>query len=264
MDDTKKLPQKGDKRAEIWEKLVTNFHIAGMKTEVPQLEDGYFRVATEIGKYLAKTYMSSYESQILWAIFVKTYGFHKKEDWVSNSQFAEITGMLKPHISRTIKKLIERKIVTQIGKKIAFQKDWTLWRELPKQVKVTQTGFLLPKQVQPLPKQVTTKDTYTKDTIQKIYTPTSKFPKSYLEQLPEKDINEFYKKYEVTHDVVKMTAQKIILYCESKGRIYKNYRSTLQNWLLEKYGFRKTPLKEKFDYVYDQTSGKYLQVKKQV
>lgn len=89
----------------------------------PQIEQGYTKIANEIVGYLAKTYMSSYESQILWAIFSKTYGFNKKEDWVSNSQFVEITGMHKAHVSRTLKKLMLRKIVTQSGNKIAFQKD---------------------------------------------------------------------------------------------------------------------------------------------
>ena len=100
----------------------------------PQLEDGFIRIANGIAKELAKTYMSSYESQILWCLFIKTYGFNKKEDWISNSQFVEATGIYKSHVSRTIKKLVERKIVTQTGNKIAFNKYHTQWRELPKQV----------------------------------------------------------------------------------------------------------------------------------
>ena len=142
--------------------------------ETPQLENGYLKIATDIAKYLAKTYMSSYETQILWAVFIKTYGFHKKEDWISNGQFTELTLIRKNHVSRTVKKLIQRRIVTQTGNKIAFQKDRRLWKELPKQVTnkiVTQTGIpKLPKQVQLLPKQVFplyTKDTYTKDTTTK-------------------------------------------------------------------------------------------------
>ena len=39
----------------------------------PQLENGYIKIANDIAKYLAKTYMSSYESQLLWAIFTKAY-----------------------------------------------------------------------------------------------------------------------------------------------------------------------------------------------
>lgn len=140
-----------------------------MSAQTPQLENGYIRIATDIAKYLAQTYMSSYESQVMWSIFIKTYGFKKKEDWISNSQFVSLTKMHKAHVSRTIKKLILRRIVTQTGNKIAFQKDAALWCELPKQVTVTQTGnsvaHLGNKE---LPKQADTIDTLTKDTIQKI------------------------------------------------------------------------------------------------
>jgi len=103
-------------------------------SNTPQVEDGFIKLATDIAKYLAKTYMSSYESQIIWAIFIKTYGWNKKEDWISNSQFVELTDMHKSHVSRTVKKLIKRKIVTQTGNKIAFQKNSKLWKQLPKQV----------------------------------------------------------------------------------------------------------------------------------
>ena len=149
-----------------------------MENKIPQLEQGFVRIANGIAKQLAKTYMSSYESQILWCLFVKTYGFNKKEDWISNSQFVEATGIYKSHISRTIKKLIQRKIVTQTGNKIAFQKDSRLWCELPKQVTVTQTGNAVThlgqkvtQMGQKLPKQADTIDniqkTLTKDTLQK-------------------------------------------------------------------------------------------------
>ena len=108
--------------------------------------------------------MSSYESQIIWAIFIKTYGWNKKEDWISNSQFVELTDMHKSHVSRTVKKLIKRKIVTQTGNKIAFQKNSKLWKQLPKQVTEVKK---LPIQDKKLPKQADTiytiQKTITKD-----------------------------------------------------------------------------------------------------
>ena len=133
-------------------------------SNTPQVEDGFIKLATDIAKYLAKTYMSSYESQIIWAIFIKTYGWNKKEDWISNSQFVELTDMHKSHVSRTVKKLIKRKIVTQTGNKIAFQKNSKLWKQLPKQVTEVKK---LPIQDKKLPKQADTiytiQKTITKD-----------------------------------------------------------------------------------------------------
>ncbi len=81
-----------------------------------------------------KTNLSSYQSRILWAIFRQTYGFQKKEDWISNSRLCDLTGLLKQHVSRTIRELRERNLVTKGGYKIAFQKDYQLWRELPRGV----------------------------------------------------------------------------------------------------------------------------------
>ncbi len=134
--------------------------------ENPQKEHGYTGIANEIIEALCRTNLSPYESRILWCIFRKTYGFQKKEDWIALSQLVTLTGMRKSHVSRAKKKLLDRKIVTQTGNKIAFNKFYTQWRELPKLVTVTQTGNPeLPKQVIPLPKQGHTKETYTKETI---------------------------------------------------------------------------------------------------
>lgn len=132
----------------------------------PQIEDGHLKIANDIAKYLARTYMSSYETQILWAIFIKTYGFNKKEDWISNSQFVKITGIHKAHVSRTIKKLLKRKMITQTGNKIAFQKNSTLWCKLPNQVTVTQTGTTVAQTGNSVTQIGGHKRHYTKDTIQ--------------------------------------------------------------------------------------------------
>jgi len=132
----------------------------------PQAENGHVDIANEIVEALARTYLSSYESQVLWAIFRKTYGWHKKEDWVSNRQIANMTGIPESHVSRTIKKLVKRNIINKNGRWISFQKDYEKWGKLPKRVslpkqvnKFTQTGK------QSLPKQVYTKEK--KETIQK-------------------------------------------------------------------------------------------------
>ena len=147
----------------------------------PQAENGHVDIANEIIEALAKTYLSSYESQVLWAIFRKTYGWHKKEDWITGSQLVEMTDITKGHISRTLKKLINRNMVNRNGKKLSFQKDYDKWLKLPKWV----TDTKLPKQDTKLPKQVTevtqtgnkklpkqvntkeTKETITKETITK-------------------------------------------------------------------------------------------------
>jgi len=98
----------------------------------PQKEDGYIEIANEIAGALMKTHLSGYENRVLWAIFRKTYGWHKKEDWITNSQIAIMTNIAETHISRTIKMLVQRKIVIKNGKKLSFQKKYDRWKKFLK------------------------------------------------------------------------------------------------------------------------------------
>ncbi len=110
----------------------------------PQLENGYTKIANEILEALAKTQLSGYQSRVIFVIWRKLYGFHKKEDWIPISQIVEATNIHKAHISRTLKELIQRQIVTKIGNnKVTFQKDYEKWVKLPKMV----TKEKLPKMV---------------------------------------------------------------------------------------------------------------------
>lgn len=109
----------------------------------PQKENGYTPIANEIMEQLCKINLSSYQSRLLFAVWRKTYGYNKKEDWLSNSQLVELTGLKKQHVSRAKKELIERKLVTSTGDKIQFNKCYSQWCELPKSVTketVTNTG----------------------------------------------------------------------------------------------------------------------------
>lgn len=140
-------------------------------TEHPELSDGHGRIANEIMEVLACTYMSSYESQFIWCLFRNTYGWNKKDDWISLSKIAEATGMQDTHVSRTKKKLLLRRIITQTGKKIAFNKYHSQWTRLPKQVTTktpAQIGHLPPPEQVILPPPIQADTIYNdKDILQK-------------------------------------------------------------------------------------------------
>src|SRR3990167_10613075 len=180
----------------------------------PQIEDGHLDIANEIVEKLMKTQLSGYEWRYLWALWRKTWCWKKKEDWISNSQFTKMTGLYKSHITRTEKRLIERKIVTKIGNKVGFQTNLTQWEELPKLVTFTKIGnkssvlgqkeedkdtFLSTKvtkignKVTKIGQSVTNFGfhTYTKETIQKkdIYSPLEEFSKEII-----KVFNDTFKK----------------------------------------------------------------------
>jgi len=130
----------------------------------PQKENGFTPIANDIIDQLCKAPLNDYEHRCLYFLLRKTYGWRKKKDRISLSQFSQGTGIPKPHVCRTMKTLVRKKIVTRTGNgyhvNYEFQKDYDLWECLPKQVMpVTPIGN------EPLPNQVDTK--YNKEIITK-------------------------------------------------------------------------------------------------
>jgi len=74
-------------------------------------------IADELLEAFAMINLSPYESRVLWCILRKTYGYNKKQDWISNSQMIKETGLLKGSVSKAKRKLLGRNIVTQTGNK---------------------------------------------------------------------------------------------------------------------------------------------------
>ncbi|MFC1872145.1 replication protein [Chloroflexota bacterium] len=97
--------------------------------DTPQLENGFTQIAHEIIEELAKTNLSSYESSVVWIIIRKTYGFHKKTDWISLSQIEEATGIQRSNVCRTLNRLKARNIIARPDSKhIGLQKDHSRWK----------------------------------------------------------------------------------------------------------------------------------------
>lgn len=113
---------------------VSENHIETELGASPQAEDGHVDIANEIVEALAKIKLSSYESRVLWALFRKTYGWHKKTDRISITQFQEITRMDRRNVHRTLSKLVQKKIVVRLDNSriitYGFQKDYTKWRDI--------------------------------------------------------------------------------------------------------------------------------------
>lgn len=57
----------------------------------PQIENGYTKIATEIIEKFCYYRISGEEWLVLWVVLRKTYGWNKKEDKISLSQFADLT-----------------------------------------------------------------------------------------------------------------------------------------------------------------------------
>lgn len=102
----------------------------------PQTENGFTKLANELIEHLSSVQMSGSEWQYVMCIIRKTYGYQKKEDWITNSQVVEMTSLKKERVSEAKSRLLARKIVTENRNKISLQKDWEQWVELRKSVSV--------------------------------------------------------------------------------------------------------------------------------
>jgi len=150
----------------------------------PQADNGYTRIANEIMDNLAKIRIAGEARQMLDVIIRKTYGFNKKEDKISTSQFMLLTGLSRIAIPKARRKLIELNLITvsqkgySQGLTYSMQKDYEKWKPYPKKDTVSKKGrkcIQKSKQVYPkkdtncIPKSSTQKKErqLTKDILQK-------------------------------------------------------------------------------------------------
>lgn len=75
------------------------------------LSNGYTKVANEIQQLKPRLRMSGREWQCFEAVIWLTYGWNKKQDRVTNTVIAELTGLSDTHVSDAIKALAERQII---------------------------------------------------------------------------------------------------------------------------------------------------------
>lgn len=77
----------------------------------PQCENGYTKIANELLATMCKTRIRGEEMQCFHLILLKTYGWNKKEDPISLSQFERETGMNRKNITRALFGLEEKSMI---------------------------------------------------------------------------------------------------------------------------------------------------------
>ena len=141
----------------------------------PQTENGFTRISNEIMEALCHIRISGEARQILDTIIRKTYGWNKKEDIISLSQFCLATGLSKSRVCHSLLKLAQMGLIAKKGNGMSityrFNKDFDTWKALPKKESVAKKGnSYCQKRKKSLPIIGHTKDNkdiITKDTIQK-------------------------------------------------------------------------------------------------
>lgn len=181
------------------------------------VENGYYRVANEIGLALCRTHLNDSEGRIVHTVMLKTFGWNKMFDWVCYEQISELTGISVDNISKVKKRLVQRKIIIVDGKKVGINPIVSEWVFKSKQTQskknTTSTSRPLNKSKQTLEpiqadlktsksrptqkKDTITKDTITKDTNVK----SSKIPPDVIKDL-------FNKKLPVLGKVLKLNANR--------------------------------------------------------
>lgn len=217
----------------------------------PQLENGHTQIANEILECLMRVHLSPNQWQVLLCIIRKTYGFHKKVDYIANFQIIQATGLCKAVVSRALRELEDKNLITRKGKYIGFQKDWEKWGKLAvsstidaklanqstseklailhekvsnsaEQLAISATKVSSPASTQKI------KETITKDTIQKKGMPK----KSYGEFSNVLLTDEEYKKIEQIFggNGVINWIEELSRGIASKGYKYKNHYATILTW----------------------------------
>jgi len=207
----------------------------------PELEDGHTQIANEILEHLMKTHLSANQWQVLLCIIRKTYGFHKKVDYIANSQIVKATGLCKAVVSRATHSLSDMKIINRNGKSIGLQKDWEMWQELAEQStpEVSNSAnqslqFSQPKLAEQSTKVSSPavaqkiKDTYTKDTYTKD------------RQTKKKNYGEFNNVFLTDEEYLKLKErfgaelpdkiEALSTGIESKGYKYKSHYAAILSW----------------------------------
>jgi phage replication O-like protein O len=116
--------------------ILSGSGLEGFIMSSPQTENGYTKIANELLEALVKIELPSTQFRMVFAIMRKTYGYHKKEDGISISQFVEMLGMSRRTIIYNLQDLEAKGVVvicrTRDGQKnnvniIKFNKDYDTW-----------------------------------------------------------------------------------------------------------------------------------------
>lgn len=136
----------------------------------------YIKIENGLFDALVRIRISGEARQVFDFIIRKTYGFNKKHDELSLSQFVSGTGLSKPTILRSIKKLLSMNLIDKKvnGKRHIYSicRHYDKWKPLTKKITLTKKIIVIDKKVNSsltkkitpiIQKTTTTKDNITKD-----------------------------------------------------------------------------------------------------
>jgi phage replication O-like protein O len=97
----------------------------------PQTEDGFTQIANELLEAFTRLDASGSAWRVFMVVLRKTYGFHKKEDCISLTQFEKMSGLTRMSVCRGLNELIELRVITAHKEgyinTYQVQKDYGVW-----------------------------------------------------------------------------------------------------------------------------------------
>lgn len=94
----------------------------------PQKEDGYVPISNELLEAIVKSHLLGAEYQVVFFVIRKTYGYNKKIDYISLTQFEIGTELSRPTIIKSLKNLIAKNIlVSNKPSHFSINKDYDKW-----------------------------------------------------------------------------------------------------------------------------------------
>lgn len=143
-----------------------------------------------------------------------------------------------------LKILLSKRFLLSVGNGIVVIKHWLLHNTIRKDMYVP-TQYLDEKKL------LETKDnkSYTELRNESVTLPVHRLDKirldkiessiNYLKEIPLKDLEEMYNRFDCDKSAIRNKAESLLLWCQSKGRIYKNYHAFLLNALKKDFPERK-------------------------
>jgi phage replication O-like protein O len=178
----------------------------------PQKENGYTAIANEIMDALVMYRIPGEQMQCLFFVLRKTYGFNKKTDKISLSQFVKATGINRRGVARAVMALQQKNIIhikkggvkndTIKTSEYTFNKRFWTWKDSVKK----DTGSVK------IDQKVVSKKTHTKDTITKDSLYTSNFLKfwsSYPKKIGKGEAFKAYKNIKEPRPSLKTIIQSV-------------------------------------------------------
>lgn len=172
-------------------------------------------------------------------------GMRKEEDWMTNEQLRQKTGIKhKRTLSSAIKGLIDKKLIeirTEDGeilntaqkRQVAGRQHKDFYYRLP--LKKHGTKSIPRHGAKGVPRHglkssYNKTNSYKTNSLQKNIIKRGKY--SSLKNILEEDLVEIAAKYGVPLAFVKLQLEALINYCEAHGRRYKNYKAALRNFVI--------------------------------